>query len=63
MKTTIKSLTIREIRALLFDTDQCTLIDNEQMSNKESRDFLYNKDDQDKKMNVLDNTTHLLIWS
>jgi len=63
MKTTIKSLTIREIRALLFDTDQYTLIDNEQMSNKESRDFLYNKDDQDKKMNVLDNTTHLLIWS
>ena len=62
MKTTIKSLTIREIRALLFDTDQYTLIDNEQMSNKESRDFLYNKDDQDKKMNVLDNTTHLLIW-
>ncbi len=62
MKTTIKSLTIREIRALLFNTDQYTLIDNEQMSNKESRDFLYNKDDQDKKMNVLDNTTHLLIW-
>jgi hypothetical protein len=59
MKTT---LTIREIRQELFSNDKYTVIGSEEMTNKESRDFLYNKENQDEKMNVIDNNTHLLIW-
>jgi hypothetical protein len=32
------------------------------MTNKESRDFLYSKNDQEEVMNVIDNGTHLLIF-
>jgi len=60
--TTMKTMTIREIRALLFTTDKYTLMDNEKMTNKESRNFLFNKEWQDIKMNVIDKTTHLVIW-
>ena len=56
------SLTIREIRKILFDNDKYTVIGSEEMTNKESRDFLYNKMNQDEKMNVIDNGSHLLIW-
>lgn len=59
METT---LTIREIRQELFSNDKYTVIGSEEMTNKESRDFLYNKENQDEKMNVIDNNTHLLIW-
>ena len=59
MKT---KLTIREIRQELFSNDKYTVIGSEEMTNKESRDFLYNKKNQDEKMNVIDNNTHLLIW-
>lgn len=59
MKTT---LTIREIRQELFTNDKYTVIGSEEMTNKESRDFLYNKENQDEKMNVIDNESHLLIW-
>jgi hypothetical protein len=56
------TLTIREIRQELFTTDKYTVIGSEEMTNKESRDFLYNLENQDSKMNVIDNNTHLLIW-
>ncbi|MCP4054095.1 MAG: hypothetical protein GY739_13725 [Mesoflavibacter sp.] len=59
MKTT---LTIREIRQELFTNDKYTVIGSEEMTNKESRDYLYNKENQDEKMNVIDNKSHLLIW-
>ena len=55
-------LTIREIRRILFETDKYTVIGADEMSNKESRDFLYAKDDQEEIFNVIDNDTHLLIW-
>jgi hypothetical protein len=32
------------------------------MTNKESRDFLYAKEDQDEILNVIENKDHLLIW-
>lgn len=57
-----KQLTIREIRKILFDTDKYAVIGADEMTNKESRDYLYNLDNQDSKMNVIDNGTHLLIW-
>jgi hypothetical protein len=60
MKTT---MTIREIRAILFETNKYAVIGSEEMTNKESRDFLYEKDNQDEVMNVIDNNTHLLIWN
>jgi len=53
---------IREIRRILFETNKFTVIETEEMTNKESRDFLYSQDEQDKQMNVIDNGCHLLIW-
>ena len=55
-------MTIREIRRVLFETEKYTVIGADEMTNKESRDFLYAKDNQDEVMNVIDNGTHLLIW-
>ena len=56
------TLTIREIRQELFTNDKYTVIGSEEMTNKESRDFLYDKENQDEKMNVIDNGSHLLMW-
>ena len=55
-------MTIREIRRVLFETEKYTVIGVDEMTNKESRDFLYEKENQDEKMNIIDNDTHLLIW-
>jgi hypothetical protein len=57
-----KQMTIREIRKVLFETEKYTVIGADEMTNKESRDFLYAKDNQDELMNVIDNGSHLLIW-
>jgi len=54
--------TIRQIRRILFSTEKYTVIGSEEMTNKESRDFLYEKENQEEKVNVIDNGTHLLIW-
>ena len=55
-------MTTREIRRVLFETEKYTVIGADEMTNKESRDFLYEKDNQDELMNVIDNGSHLLIW-
>lgn len=55
-------MTIREIRKVLFETEKYTVIGADEITNKESRDFLYAKDNQDEVMNVIDNNSHLLIW-
>jgi len=60
--TMTTKLTVREIRRILFETDKYTVIGEDEMTNKESRDFLYAKDDQEEVFNVIDNDTHLLIW-
>jgi hypothetical protein len=59
--TTLK-LTVREIRRILFETEKYTVIFANEMTNKESRDVLYAKDNQDETFNVIDNNTHLLIF-
>jgi hypothetical protein len=46
----------------LFDTDKYSVIGSQEMTNKESRDFLYSKQNQDEVMNVIDKGTHLLIF-
>jgi len=56
------TLTVRQIRRILFETNLYTVIGAEEMSNKESRDFLYSIENQDEVYNVIDNRTHLLIW-
>ena len=56
------NLKIREIRTILFDSNKYTVIGAEEMTNKESRDFLYSKENQNKILNVIDNNSHLLIW-
>jgi hypothetical protein len=58
-----KQMTVREIRRLLFETDKYTVIGEDEMTNKESRDFLYAIDNQDKAYNVIDEGSHLLIWN
>lgn len=60
MKT---ELTVREIRRILFETEKYTVIGEDEMTNKESRDFLYSKVNQEEVFNVIDNDTHLLIWN
>ena len=55
-------MTIREIRRVLFETEKYTVIGANEMTNKESRDFLYAKDNQYELMNVIDNVSNLLIW-
>lgn len=55
-------MTISEIRRILFETEKYTVIGSDEMTNKESRCFLYAKDNQDEIMNVIDNNSHLLIW-
>lgn len=55
-------MTIREIRTVLFETNKYTVIGSEEMTNKESRDFLYAIDNQNETFNVIDNQSHLLIW-
>lgn len=63
-KTTImkNEMTIKEIRKVLFDTNKYTVMGSDEMTNKESRDYLYNQDNQDEVLNVIDNGSHLLIW-
>jgi hypothetical protein len=58
-----KQMTVREIRRLLFETDKYTVIGEDELTNKESRDFLYAIDNQDKTYNVIDEGSHLLIWN
>jgi hypothetical protein len=57
-----QKMTVREIRFLLFKTEKYAVIGADEMSNKQSRDFLFALADQDQTKNVIDNTTHLLIW-
>ena len=55
-------MTVREIRRVLFETEYYTVIGQHEMTNKESRDFLYAIEDQDLVLNIIDNDSHLLIW-
>jgi hypothetical protein len=55
-------MTIRQIRTILFNTEKYTVIGADEITNKESRDFLYAKEDQDEILNVIENKDHLLIW-
>ena len=57
-----KKMTVKEIRTILFNTEKYTVIGREEMTNKESRDFLYSIKNQDTTYNVLDNGSHLLLW-
>ena len=57
-----KKMTIREIRKVLFDTNKCTIIGFTERTNKESRDYLYDFQNQDEVANVIDYGSHLLIW-
>jgi hypothetical protein len=57
-------MTVSEIRRVLFETDKYAVIKGieDEMTNKEARDFLYAKNDQEEQLNVIDNKTHLLIY-
>jgi hypothetical protein len=61
MKT--QKLTVREVRKILFDSDLYSVIGQDEMTNKESRDFLYSLENQDQIINVIQNQNHLLIWN
>lgn len=53
--------TVREIRVILFETTKKALIDSKEMTNKEARDFLYEKHNQEELFNVIDNGDCLTI--
>jgi hypothetical protein len=55
-------LTVKEIRKILFDTDKYAVIGIIEMTNEESRNFLYEFSNQDYLYNVIDNDSHLLIY-
>jgi ethanolamine utilization microcompartment shell protein EutL len=56
-------MSVRQIRRILFETDKFTVIGADEMTNKESRDYLYGYMNQDYTfLNVIDNGSHLLIW-
>jgi len=56
-------MSVRQIRRILFETDKFTVIGADEMTNKESRDYLYGYMNQDHTfLNVIDNGSHLLIW-
>ena len=57
-----KRLTVREIRRILFDTDMYAVIGADEMTNSDARRFLFDMQDQDAVMNVIENGNHLLIW-
>ena len=60
---TATTATIRQIRYTLFQSEKYAVIGADEMTNKDARDFLYAKDDQDAVMNIADNGTHFLIWA
>ena len=57
-----QGLTVREIRKILFDTDMLASINEQDMSNKEARDYLYAKNDQEQVLSVIEHNDCLLIW-
>lgn len=60
--TQVQQMTIKGIRKVLFETNKFSVIEADELTNKESLDFFYKKNNQDELMNVLDNGSHLLIW-
>lgn len=54
--------TVREIRKILFDSENHAVIGAEEMTNQEARAFLYNLEDQDKVMGLIIQRDHFLIW-
>jgi hypothetical protein len=57
-----EEMTVREIRKVLFDTNKYTVIGSNEMTNKESRDYLYNLEYQDRLLRVIDKGDYLLIY-
>jgi hypothetical protein len=57
-----KTMTVREIRKILFDTDMLASINEQDMSNKEARDYLYAKTDQEQVLKVIKRNDYLVIW-
>jgi hypothetical protein len=57
-----QGLTVREIRKILFDTDMLASINEQGMSNKDARDYLYAKTDQEQVLITFEKNDCLLIW-
>ena len=54
-------LTIREIRRVLFETENTVIINTVELTNKQARDFFYSFDNQDKLLKVLTDDTVMCI--
>jgi hypothetical protein len=52
-----KQMTIRDLRRVLFLSDGFAIVNTEEMTNKQARDFFYNFDNQDKIVNVIETNT------
>jgi hypothetical protein len=57
------TITVRQIRKILFDTDKYTVLGSDERTNEESRNILYGMSNQDEILNVIDKGTYLLIYN
>ena len=57
-----QTLTISEIRSLLYYSNAYAVIGADEMTNDEARRFLFDMPDQDTTMRVIENGDHLLIY-
>lgn len=61
MRTKVE-MTIREVRKVLFDTNHFAIVNIEEMTNKEARDYFYGFDNQDMVVNVFVNEKCIAVW-
>ena len=59
MRTT---MSIREIRMILFETENTVEVNSVEMTNKQARDFFYSFDNQDKLLKVITDGAVMCIW-
>lgn len=57
-----QTLTISEIRSILFNGNFYAVIGADEYTNADARRFLFDMPNQDDTMNVIENGDHLLIY-
>jgi hypothetical protein len=58
----VTTLTVAEIREMLYYSNKYAVIGADEMSNDDARRFLFDMPNQDATMRILDNGSHFLIW-
>lgn len=58
-----EKMTVRRIRRILFENNFYAVVGADEMTNKEARDFLFEKQNQGEILNVITKEDHLLIYN